>query len=164
MGIFFIGMTMLTGCTKEVVGPKGEQGVQGEQGPKGDKGNANVIGTNTITINSNDWTYNSSNREYTVGLNTPGITQDIVNNGLVQVFRVYSDVNVSLPEIIIGHVTEFGFSNGLVKLYRKKVDGSTPTEPSSGKYRVVIISASGLAAHPDLDYTNYKEVKEAFNL
>jgi len=38
MGVLFIGLSLTTGCQKEVEGPKGEQGLKGEQGSQGEQG------------------------------------------------------------------------------------------------------------------------------
>lgn len=173
VGLLLMGMVTFNSCTKEVVGPKGEQGVQGNQGEKGEKGdkgekgndgNANVVGTNSIAINSSNWTYNSTAKTYTVGIAVNGITQDVVNKGLVQVFRVYSDGNVPLPEIMQGHATSFLYTTGSVKLSWNKVDGTTPVAPINGVYRIVIISPSNLAENPNVNWKNYEEVKNALNL
>src|SRR5258706_13146760 len=87
-----LALILFNGCVKDpAVGPRGPQG------PQGPAGNANVIGTNAVTVN---WTYDSGMNAYTSQINASDITQDIVNTGSVQVFIQYGTEWWVLPDII----------------------------------------------------------------
>jgi hypothetical protein len=162
--ILLSALTVLTfsSCKKEVVGAKGDQGaqgiqgVQGAQGVKGQNGNANVIGSNEVTISS--WTQNSIS--WTANLTMGAITQDVVNTGTVKVFIKYGSEWWALPDISGKNSTQYGFGVGSVTLYNSNSDGTLPSNPSSKTFRIVVIPSSGLAKHPDTDWNNYKEVSE----
>ncbi len=143
-----IGMLIISGCKK------------GNDGPQGEDGNANVIGTNIITVNN--WSQQGSvwRADLTVG----EITKDVVDRGLVQIFKKYGPEWWALPDINGGTMTYFGYDVGYVSLMISNVDGSTPSFPNTTDFRVVVISPSNLAAHPDVDFSNYEELKSTFNL
>jgi len=162
MGMLFIGLTTLVGCKKEIgpEGPKGEQGVQAEQGQNGDDGNANVIGTNEVTISN----WSQSGSAWFADITAQGITQDVVNTGLVQVFIQYGSEWWALPDQSGSNVTSFGYSVGNISLMNQNTDGTTATNPGSGVFRVVIITSSNLTAHPNVDWNDYEQEKQALSL
>ncbi|MET0299988.1 MAG: hypothetical protein ABW036_09505, partial [Flavitalea sp.] len=71
-------------------GPAGPAGPPGAAGPKGDKGNANVI-TDTFTIRTADWKYNSI---YWVGT-SPNVSQG-------QVSKYFDRANDKITDSILG--------------------------------------------------------------
>jgi hypothetical protein len=147
-------MFMLNGCVKDAyIGP------QGPQGSPGQDGNANVIGTNPVTVG---WTLDGS--VYTSYLNVPDITQDIVNRGTVEVFIKYGGEWWVLPDVIGINSTTYGFGVGYVSLVNSNADGSVPAYPSASTFRVVVISASYRIANPNTNWTNYEEVKTVLKL
>lgn len=150
--LFAIASTLfLKGCVKD--------GPIGPQGPPGQDGNANVIGTNSVSVG---WTLDG-NAWYST-INVPGITQDIVNKGTVQVFIQYGTEWWTMPDVIGINSTTFGFDVGYVSLVNSNADGSTPSYPTHSTFRVVIISASNRLANPDVNWNNYEEVKKALHL
>jgi len=66
---------LISGCTKEIVGPQGPAGQDGEDG------NANIKTSNYSNLS---W-YDVNTTTIGVTLNVPNITQDIVNNGTIKV-------------------------------------------------------------------------------
>jgi hypothetical protein len=46
----------------------------------------------------------------------------------------------------------------------QNTDGTTATNPGSGVFRVVIITSSNLTAHPNVDWNDYEQVKQALSL
>lgn len=156
IGIMALLIMVISSCKKEVVGPQGEQGIQGEQG------NANVIGTNEFTLNSSHWT--QSGDQWYSGATTTAITQDIVNSGLVQVFIKYGSEWWALPDQAGVNQTSFGYSNGSISILNQNTNGTTPPNPGTKTFRVVIISSGMILSNPDVDWSNYKDVEKAMNL
>ena len=147
---------MIGGCAKD-----GETGPAGPAGPAGTNGNANVIGTNSVNISS--WTWNAPFYNATISAN--GITQDIVDRGMIEVFRSYgADGWTNLPDILGINSTTFTYKVGEVKLWNSNSDFTHPSYPAHATYRFVIISASNRIAHPNTNWKNYSEVKKALNL
>ncbi len=150
-------IALFGGCAKD-----GATGLQGPQGPAGADGtNANITGTLPINVN---WAYNSGTYTYTDTLVDADITQDIVNTGSVQVFALYNGVEWwILPDVNGKSVTTYGYSVGYVSLQCSDIDvNTTPTPPAT--VRVVIISSTARMAHPNVDWSNYAEVKAALHL
>lgn len=147
IGLLSIGMIVLMGCRKNA-------------GTPGKDGNANVIGTNEVTVTT--WT--QLGPLWKAEINVNDITSDIVDKGLVQVFKKYGPEWWALTDINVGNMTYFGYGVGYVSIMNSNANGTTPIYPGNVTFRVVIISSSNLAAHPDVDFLNYKEVKDAFNL
>lgn len=137
------------GCTKE--GPQGEAGKDG---------NANVVGTNTVTISN--WTAAGNGWETT--LSAPGITQTIVDKGIVQVFIQYDNQWWALPDLNGINATQYGFSVGTVHLLNADNDGLATPYPATMTFRIVIIAPSQIAANPNTDWTDYEQVTEALDL
>ena len=162
--ILFLGaLTMLSfsSCKKEVAGAKGDQGVQGIQGIQGQDGNANVIGSNEVTLSTSSWTQNSNS--WSATLTMGAITQDVVNTGMVKVFIKYGSEWWALPDFTGTNSTQYGFGLGYVSLFNSNTDNSLPSNPGAKTFRIVVIPSSGLAKNPNTDWNNYKEVSELIN-
>lgn len=148
----------LASCSKEGdIGPQGEQGVAGVDGQDG---NANVIGTNDFVVSG----WSASGSSWIASITAPDISQDIVNTGLVQVFRKYGNEWWALPDVTADKIMQFGYSAGSITLLYSSVTGSNVTNPGAVNLRVVVISSSNLDENPDTDWTNYEEVKGIMNL
>ena len=155
--------TLIAICAMAVVFTnckKGDTGPAGKDGTNGTNGNANVISTNNVTISS--WSLNSG--VYTAGISAAGITQDIVDRGVVMVFIKYGSQWVSLPDITGKNSTVFAYNVGNIDLINSNSDGTTPTNPGTQTFRVVIISASNKIMNPNVNLKNYSEVKQALQL
>src|SRR5690554_1842358 len=134
-----------TACTKEGdIGPQGEKGEPGIDGVDGQDGNANVIGTNSLVVSG----WYASGSSWFADLSAPGISQDIVNTGLVQVFRQYGSQWWALPDVNADKIMQFGYSVGSISLMYSSVTGSTVSNPGAVNIRVVIISSSNLKENP----------------
>lgn len=152
---------LFTQCTKE--GPAGPQGTAGNNGTNGTNGNANVTGSTTVTTNSASWTAIST-WGFSAIINLGAIDQDIVDKGAVMVYEQLGTGWLALPYTYGKVSRSYLFSPGMVKIYIQNTDGSTATNPGAITYRIVVISASNRMAHPNVDYTNYEEVKMVFGL
>jgi len=137
-------VSLLFSCAKD--------GKDGLPGPAGPAGNANVQ-SQTFVVNTWDWSSNS------VLLYDPNITQAIVNKGAVQVY-VQGDpgVWVALPLTISGSYIVYDYQLNYVRI---TTDSQPPTQQT---FKVVAIASSARLANPNVDYTNYEEVKATFNL
>src|SRR5690554_5241984 len=144
-----------TACEKEGdIGPQGEKGEQGVQGEAGEDGNANVIGTNEFIVSG----WNSSGSSWNASVSAPGISQDVVNTGIVQVFRQYGSEWWALPDVNADKIIQFGYSVGNISLQYSSVTGATVSNPGAINFRAVIIPSSNIEANPNTDWTNYSEV------
>lgn len=155
-----ISTTMINGCAKD--GATGPQGTPGTNGTNGVDGNANVVGSNTISITSSDWSLASS--FYSTSFTSVAITQAIVNNGAVMVYEKLGNSWQCMPYTTGLNERDFTFSVGAFKIWSHNTDDSIPTNPGPQTYRIVAISASGLIANPNVDLKNYQVVKMTFGL
>ena len=154
LGLISIGM--FQSCKKE-----------GPQGPAGADGNANVK-TYNISVSSANWTCSSIC--YT-DITVAGITQDIVNSGSVHVFMESTSqtgawLNMPWTEMNSGYISNYNFvyALGVMRISKSDSDLTTPINPGARNFKIVVIASSGKLAHPEVDYTNYEEIKEAFDI
>lgn len=148
-------LLVTSSCKKEVAGPKGDTGAPGKDG------NANVSGTGAFSVSFNDWTANG--QVWTAFLFYDKITSEIVNKGSVQVFVQIDNLWWGLPYLEGDAYTNFGIEAGKVKLVHGESHGGLPDKPSTANYRIVVITASQRAAHPDVDWTNYEATMKALS-
>jgi hypothetical protein len=136
-----------------------------EAGPKGDKGapgNANVIGLDPVTVTADQWL--NSDDVWLALLEVPEITQEVMDHGMVQVYVMYNTKWWTLPYIQGIQQTTFAILPGQVMLYRANLSNTPAGQPSDRQYRVVVVAPAQLDAHPDVNWNNYTEVKEALDL
>lgn len=158
--ILMIGMFL--SCAKEVEGPQGIQGPQGPAGPG--------ASSFTFTVPPNAWQGDGDGYYVTV-TNVGILNQDIVNNGAVLLYWNYDGEWLPLPMSFFDdpwttHL-RVAFSVGEIYLEFQDDDGFTPNPGNnfgSTTFRVVAISASGLAENPNLDLVNYEEIEKVFDL
>ena len=144
-----------TGCTR--VGPVGPQGPQGQQGPQG---NANVIGSNPFAVSSWSRTGNTYSADFT----SADITADIVDFGIVSIFKSYGANEWSpLPDINGKTSTVFNFYDGGFSIYIQNSDGTEPAFPGSITFRMVVISSSLRQANPNTNWKSYTEIMKVLN-
>jgi hypothetical protein len=148
--LFVSTMTIFSSCSKE--------------GPAGKDGNANVVSS---TITSSSWVYNDPT--WAITFNYPAITQEIINSGAVLVYMKVGNNYNQLPLTFYqssSYSTTIEASNfvGGLTLFWTDSDLTQPINPGSRTFKVVVISASGMMQNPDVDYSNYEEVKTIFNI
>lgn len=108
---------MLISCEKEgpigPEGPAGPQGAQGIAGPKGDQGDAGTA--NVIYSDWMDVKFNRTGSFWLTSFNTPKLTQEIVDHGLVIVYYKHTasgfvyKLNYALDDIYIIQQIKVGF-------------------------------------------------------
>jgi hypothetical protein len=155
IAVFVIATTMfMGGCAKD--------GATGPAGPAGANGNANVIGTNTVTVNGVNWTALSTYFETT--LTDADITQAVVDNGVVLVYAQNGTTWAALPSTFSSVSLTFQFYLGNVEIFCANTDGSQTLNPGTQIFRLVIIPSSARMTNENINFRNYEEVKRAFNL
>lgn len=166
-----IGVILISSCAKDgATGPAGPAGANGTNGTNGTNGmdgtdgNANV---ESSSITSSSWVYTAPS--WKVTFTYASITQDIIDNGAV---LVYNKVGASYNQLPLTYYPSATYSStyevstvvGGLSIFVTDSDLSQPANPGSQTFKVVVIAASGLIAHPDVDFKNYEQVKSAFNL
>lgn len=150
------------------MGAAGANGANGTNGANGINGNANVYGTNSIPVTSGNWTANTTNTVWTTVLDVPQITQSIIDRGTVSVFWYGSSTSASawiaLPVTLSGVSIFYAISLGSVVIAYGAPMGFTISNPGGQTYRVVVITPSNKMAHPNTNWNNYEEVKDALHL
>lgn len=158
---------IFVGCTKEgPVGPQGVQGARGIDGQDGSDGNANVK-TEIITISPSAW-ITSGNTLYVIKYLSI-ITYDIAEYGVVLVYwkSTGSSSYQALPLTWPGTdetIYRFWSSSGQIELSIYQENGPPAIPTSTYTYKVVAIESELISKVTNVDFNNYNEVKEYFNL
>lgn len=159
--VILLTAIMTVSCSKD--GATGPTGATGAAGTNGINGNANVIGTNTLTVST--WTSYSSGSLWGTSLSATGITQSIVDKGIVSVFIGDSSGSWTSMPYTIGNTSWFySFGVGFINIYKTNTNLAAIANPGSQTFRVVIISASNKMANPNTDWKDYNQVKEVLHL
>jgi hypothetical protein len=153
----------LGSCVKGDKGATGPAGTNGTNGTNGAPGNANV-GHGTITLTSGNWTYNSANWEYYSIVTDNGITQSVVDNGSVAVFKQDGSSWVALPFTYYYSATgsyqySYEYYLGNVKIFMQLSSNTTFTSIADATFKVIDIDGAHRQAYPNTDWKNYDEVK-----
>ena len=127
-------------------------------------GNAKIYSTQyTVT-----WTIDAPG--YYCTMDDVNITQDIVDSGIVEVYMSNgSNGWISLPITMpISSTYSSTFTPvhylGGVSVWAYDTDTEQSADPGTTTFKIVCISAAAKLANSNLDWNNYAEVKNAFNL
>ncbi|HBS89127.1 MAG TPA: hypothetical protein DEA97_21450 [Bacteroidales bacterium] len=173
IAIFFIIGICFSACQKEgpmgPEGPQGEQGNQGIQGVQGPAGNANVH-SYTFTVTTANW--GIIDASHYVTLDSPFITDDIINNGAVLVYMKHSTGSwwYALPYTEwtseTYHTTTFQeIQTGSVWIWVYDSDLTLGANPGDKLFKVVTIDGSTKSSIPEnLDLNDYKQVAKFFKI
>ncbi|MDI1355649.1 MAG: hypothetical protein PSX36_12070 [bacterium] len=155
---------LLTNCAKGDTGPAGTNGTNGTNG------NANV---KSGTFQNMTWTFNNATLRWESVVSYSAITQEVVTSGAV---LVYIDINgyyVQLPysyvlgtgvnAVIVWWEAEHFVGGVRLKLHNSDLDNLVVPQ-STAKFKIVAMTASARAAHPDVDTKNYQEVKTSYGI
>ncbi len=148
--LFSIGAILFTSC--------GKDGAVGPQGPAGIPGNANV---QTGVFLNQSFTFVAANSDYELYLNYNAITQYVLDQGAVIVyFQTTSNTSgwTMLPATFAGAPVNTSYGLGQVEI----TDGTMPT--GLFNFKVVVIPPAVMKAHPGVNFSNYSEVRNAFNI
>ena len=157
VALLIASASIFSSCAKE--GPTGPAGANGKDG------NANVK-SQSYFITGSEWTYATG--EATLTKQMSQITQDIVNNGVVSVYVKASGSSVweAMPTAIgdpSGVVLSLGYSYEVGKLnlfwtWNTAVQLSASVI-GNNDFKVVVISGSALARHPNVNVRDYQQVE-----
>ena len=144
------------------------------RGPKGDPGNANVT-SSTVTVYSKDW-YWDNNTSWRVDIKYEAINADITDYGAVLVYMEENGTWRQIPFTFyysqVEDGVEYFYSSSLevstydegVSIFWTENDFYSGYQPDDHRFKIVVIAASSYDARPDVDYSNYEEVKAAYQL
>lgn len=156
MLLVIASISTIIGCAKD--------GKDGKDGLPGPAGNANVKST-LITVYTSDWS--GGGNGYSVSKYVPIITQDIVDGGAVMCYEKDGSNYIALPvSAWFGSYTRhafFAYSTNNIEIIYQDDDGLSPN-PGMITFKIVAIASSARLANPNVDYSNYEEVKRVFKL
>jgi hypothetical protein len=113
------------------------------------------------------WTTTNNGLSYTAQLNIPELDDIIYQNGAVLVYLSFPGTNYyeALPEVFDGITYGAIHSSGYVGIDISALSGDVINPPSQTiSAKVVLIDASALAMHKDVNLNDLSAVKEAFNI
>jgi hypothetical protein len=140
-------------CTKE--GPAGPAGAAGKDGT------ANIITYNTTAA----WLYSSSTATYYYDYSCSDLTQTNIDNGAVFAYASFTANAWSpLPTEIGNARYSFTYTTGMIQFLVSSTNGSGVNPFSNLPVKLVIIPPTQVKEHADVNYENYDEVRDAFNL
>jgi hypothetical protein len=119
------------------------------------------------TIKASDWQTTDNGFSYFVNLSVPELSNGIYQDGAVLVYLSFSGDNFyeALPEVVGGFTYGVFHTNGVVGIDINAIDGSKITPPGLPvSAKVVLIDATRLALHKDVNLKNLQAVEKAFNI
>lgn len=119
------------------------------------------------TIQPGDWVTNNNGLSYTAELNVPELDNIIYQNGAVLVYLSFSGTSYyeAIPEVFDGIVYGSIHSTGYVGIDISALSGNLINPPSQTiSAKVVLIDATALAMHKDVNLNDINAVKQAFNI
>jgi hypothetical protein len=123
-------------CKKQEI-----QGPKGDPGDPGVGGNANITSTNTFVVNQASWVTDTATASQNVTLNFSELTQAVVDQGSVKVYKLNGTIWSELPFDQGDLLTQYGFDVGHLYLSFINIEGSPPPPaPPTARFRLVIIS------------------------
>ena len=154
-------LLLFSQCEKGDTGPQGQNGTAGPNGPTGSNGSANV--TSSIdTIPPGAWSFSSANH-WVAGWNVDSITDAFNDVVLVYIHAVSGGSWWALPTesfFVASDRIDYSYNTGTVNVLY--VNASAPAV--SITFKTVVIPPSLARQNPDVDFNDYAQVQEAFNL
>lgn len=179
VAVVLLTAVMTMSCSKDgAMGPQGNAGPQGiagtngtngANGTNGINGNANVLGSDPFSTTTSNWTSYSGGTFWTANLTgASSITQNIVDKGIVMVFRKYTSNGATewspLPDTIGNVNISFNYGLGYITFYAQSTNFTAITNPGAITFRYVVISPSNRMANPNTDWNDYNQVKAVLHL
>ena len=119
------------------------------------------------TIQPGDWTTTNSGLSYTADLNVPELDNIIYQNGAVLVYLSFSGTSYyeALPEVFDGITYGAIHSPGYVGIDISDISGQAINPPGQTiSAKVVLIDATALALHKEVNLNDLGAVQKAFNI
>jgi hypothetical protein len=163
VAVSLVGSLFILSCSSD--GAQGPAGPAGTNGTNGINGNANVISTNPVTVNSTNWIGSNSNALWYTTFSASGITQQIVDKGIVSVFISDSSGAWSpIPYTFANTSYHYSFGVGFINIYTSSVNLTAISNPGIKSFRVVIIPSSVVSSNKNTNWNDYNEVVKILNL
>lgn len=144
------------------------------RGPQGPAGNANVA-SSTVTVYPNDWRWDN-NTSWRVDIDYDAITPQITDHGAVLVYMnqkntwrqlpltfYYSQMNNGQKYFYSSSLEVSSYDRG-VSIFWTENDMVNDYRPEQHDFKIVVIAANLYKSRSDVDYSDYKAVKAAFQL
>lgn len=156
LSIALIALVCLTACKKAK---------DGAPGATGKTGNANVQAF-TFTTNSSNWIPDNTNNIYYYDYTLSSITSSVLSGGAVMTYLGDGTGNYwqAMPFTIVGVEYNYVITPKSIEIDVTMANGTMPANPGGQQFKVVVIPPAVQIANPNIDYRNYTEVKEKFNL
>ena len=119
------------------------------------------------TIQPGDWVTSNNGLSYTAELSVPELDNIIYQNGAVLVYLSFSGTSYyeAIPEVFDGITYGSIHSTGYVSIDISAISGNLINPPSQTiSAKVVLIDATALAMHKDLNLNDLGAVQKAFNI
>ncbi len=141
-----------------------------KEGPQGPQGPAGEVNVKSYTFQATNWQYSSS--QWLQSFSIPELTPESIDSAAVLVYFKEQTSWNALPFTEVASTNYFmGFKYVVNAVtinwtYNGVFSGDDPTTyyGTTLTYKVVIIPDQARKANPDIDWTNYEEVKTRFDL
>lgn len=118
------------------------------------------------SIKSTNWSYNDPS--WQISFSYEEIDQDVIDNGAVLVYMKLGTSSIQLPIVFTNDgyqsIVDAEIYVGGLTISWTDTDLIQPINPSEREFKIVVISSSGLAQNPNIDFKDYNAVKQAFKL
>lgn len=119
------------------------------------------------TIQPGDWKTTDNGYSYSVDFEVPELDNVIYQNGAVLVYLSFNGTSYyeALPQVFDGITYGVIHGNGYVGVDMSALSGNAidpPAQPVSAK--IVLIDATKLALHKDINLKDLQQVEKAFNI
>lgn len=163
-GLVLVIALLAMSCSKD-----GADGATGATGANGINGNANVLASTPFTTASTNWTSAGSGVYWTANLTgATAITQNIVDKGIVLVFRMYTENGLTqwspLPDTNANQNLSFIYGVGTISFFMQSTNTIAIPNPGAITLRYVVVSSSNRLANRNTNWNDYQQVKKALNL
>lgn len=163
----------LSSCKKEPIkGDKGEKGDKGDTGATGQTGATGANGTNGVDAKTFNFTLTfNAGDTYQAYSGITGYNADDVIITYIK-WETLGGTNywTQLPVVVsnfVNIIPEFSETTGNMFINTEKADGTAGspwTTSNTFAFKAVLISSAQRQAHPNLNWANYTEVKQALHL
>ncbi|MEO8820276.1 MAG: hypothetical protein ABI267_10635 [Ginsengibacter sp.] len=119
------------------------------------------------TIQTGGWTTDNNGLSYTAQINIPELDNTVYQNGAVLVYLSFSGTSYyeAIPEVFDGIAYGVIHSNGYVGIDISALSGDAINAPKQTiSAKVVLIDATALSLHKDVNFNDLNAVKQAFNV
>lgn len=141
---------------------------------RGPKTNANVY-SSTVTVYESDWRWD--NTSWRVDLRFDAINLNVHNDGAVLVYMdnentwrqlpmtfYYTDYDNQGNLVNCSSSLEVSSYDGGVSIFWTENDFYNGRKIGTHRFKIVTLSNADYSARPDVDYSNYEEVKKVFQI